>query len=58
LQVVNSNLERPVVFEYVTWEVDGKAGGTKRIAAMIVPDSRRRSAVWALCSRFHFGPPL
>lgn len=41
-QIVNGHLGRPVNFEYLTCEVDGKAGGKKRVAAIVVPDSRRR----------------
>jgi hypothetical protein len=44
-QVVNGYLDRPVVFEYVTCEVDDKSGGSQRVAAIIVPDSRRRPHV-------------
>jgi hypothetical protein len=41
-QIVNGHLDRPVNFEYITCEVDDKAGGKKRVAAIVVPDSRRR----------------
>jgi hypothetical protein len=44
-QIVNGHLDRAVNFEYVTCEVDDKAGGTKRVAAIVVPDSRRRPHV-------------
>jgi hypothetical protein len=44
-QIVNGHLERPVVFEYFTCEVDDNAGGKKRVAAIVVPDSRRRPHV-------------
>jgi hypothetical protein len=44
-QIDNGHLERPVDFEYVTCEVDDKAGGEKRVAAIVVPDSRRRPHV-------------
>ena len=44
-QIVNDRLERRVDFEYVTCEVDDKAGGKKRVAAIVVPDSRRRPHV-------------
>jgi hypothetical protein len=44
-QIVNSNLGRPVAFEFVTCDVDDKAGGNKRVAAIVVPDSRRRPHV-------------
>jgi len=41
-QIVNNNLDRPVEFEYITCEVDNKIGGKARVAALVVPDSRRR----------------
>jgi predicted HTH transcriptional regulator len=44
-QIVNSNLGRPVAFEFVTCDVDDKAGDNKRVAAIVVPDSRRRPHV-------------
>ena len=44
-QIVNSNLGRPVAFEFVTCDVDDQAGGNKRVAAIIVPDSTRRPHV-------------
>jgi hypothetical protein len=44
-QIINDHLERAVIFEYVTCEVDDKAGGKKRVAAIVVPDSRRRPHV-------------
>ena len=44
-QIINEHLGRSIVFEYLTCEVDDKAGGTKRIAAIVVPDSRRRPHV-------------
>ena len=44
-QIVNGHLDRPIRFEYLTCEVDGKAGSTKRVAAIVVPDSRRRPHV-------------
>lgn len=46
-QVINGHLGRSVGFEYLTCEVDDKAGGTKRVAAIVVPDSRRRPHVVA-----------
>jgi hypothetical protein len=44
-QIVNSNLGRPVEFEFVTCHVDTKTGDKKRVAAIVVPDSRRRPHV-------------
>jgi hypothetical protein len=46
-QIVNGNLGRSVSFEYLTCEVDDKAGGTKPVAAIVIPDSRRRPHVAA-----------
>jgi hypothetical protein len=52
-QIVNVHLHRPVGFEYLTCEVDDKAGGTKRVATIVVPDSRRRPHVvsWEIKER-------
>ena len=44
-QIVNGHLDRSVDFEYLTCEVDDKAGGKKQVAAIVVPDSRRRPHV-------------
>jgi hypothetical protein len=44
-KIINNHLDRPVVFEYLTCEVNDKAGDTKRVAAIVVPDSRRRPHV-------------
>lgn len=44
-KIVNIHLGRPVNFEYLTCEVDDKAGGRKKVAAIVVPDSRRRPHV-------------
>jgi hypothetical protein len=46
-KVVNGHLDRPILFEYLTCEVDdgGSPGGTARVAAVVVPDSRRRPHV-------------
>lgn len=44
-QIVNGHLDRPVNFEYVTCEVDDKVGGKKRVAAIVVPNSKRRPHV-------------
>jgi len=44
-QIVNGHLDRPIVFEYVTCEVDDESGGSQRVSAIIVPDSRRRPHV-------------
>jgi Schlafen, AlbA_2 len=41
-QIVNGYLDRAVMFEYITCQVDDKVGGRKRVAAIVVPDSRRR----------------
>ena len=43
-QTVNSHLGRSVTFEYLTCELDGE-DGKKRVAAIVVPDSRRRPHV-------------
>jgi hypothetical protein len=44
-QIVNGHVERPVVFEYISCGVDDNAGGSKRVAAIVVSDSRRRPHV-------------
>ncbi len=44
-KIVNGYLDRSILFEYLTCEVDHKAGGTKQVAAIVVPDSRRRPHV-------------
>ncbi len=44
-KIINNHLDRPVDFEYLTCEVNDKAGDTKRVAAIVVPDSRRRPHV-------------
>jgi hypothetical protein len=44
-QIVNDHLGRPVDFEYLTCAVDDNAGGETRVAAIVVPDSRRRPHV-------------
>lgn len=46
-QIVNGHLGRAVDFDYLTCEVDDAAGGIKRVAAVVVPDSRRRPHVVA-----------
>lgn len=46
-QIVNGYLGRSVAFEYLTSEVEDRAGGVKRVAAIVVPDSRRRPHVAA-----------
>lgn len=43
--IVNGHLDRPVPFEYLTCEVDDGAGGTERVAAVVVTDSKRRPHV-------------
>jgi hypothetical protein len=44
-QIVNSYLDRPMRFEYVSCRVDDKAGGKKRVSAVVIPDSRRQPHV-------------
>jgi hypothetical protein len=44
-QIINGHLGRSVVFEYLTCDVDDKVGGTKWVAAIVIPDSRRRPHV-------------
>ena len=46
-KIVNGHLDRPIVFEYLTCEVDVKEnpGGTERVAAIVVADSKRRPHV-------------
>lgn len=44
-RAVNESLSRSVLFEYLTCEVDAGADGTKCVAAVVVPDSKRRPHV-------------
>jgi len=44
-QTINGYLGRSVNFEYLTCEVDDKTGSTKRVAALVIPDSTRRPHV-------------
>lgn len=46
-QIVNDKLDRAVNFEYLTCKVGEEDDGTKRVAAIVVPDSRRRPHVVA-----------
>jgi Putative DNA-binding domain len=54
-QIVNGRLDRPIVFEYLTCEVEVKVGCTKRIAAIVVPDSSRRPHVVSREIKEHTG---
>jgi hypothetical protein len=54
-QIVNGRSDRPIVFEYLTCEVDDKVGCTKRIAAIVVPDSSRRPHVVSREIKEHTG---
>lgn len=44
-KIVNGHLDRQIVFEYITCEVEDKVGGKKQVAAIVLPDSRRRPHV-------------
>lgn len=44
-RAVNGSLSRPLLFEYITCEVDDGTGGMKRVAAVVVADSQRRPHV-------------
>jgi hypothetical protein len=44
-KIVNGHLSRPVHFEYITCDVDDKAGSRKKVAAIVVPSSSRRPHV-------------
>jgi hypothetical protein len=44
-RIINDHLDRAILFEYLTCEVNDKSGGSKWVAAIVVPDSRRRPHV-------------
>lgn len=43
--VINGYLDRPILFKYITCEVDDGTSGSGLLAALVIPDSRRRPHV-------------